>query len=78
MTQIRLDATLKERLGNLTSRLELCNELGEVIGYFVPSAGRECPEGVSLDIPYSPEEIAASRALKTGKPLEEILARLGL
>lgn len=78
MTQIQLDATLKERLGDLTTRLEVCNERGEVIGNFVPSAGRERELSTLVEPTCTPEELAAWRADRTGKPLEEILQRLGL
>lgn len=78
MTRITMDESLQEKLGSLTARVEVCNERGETLGYFIPGRGRERPIGTPAEPPYSEAEIAASRAVRTGKPLEEILSRLGL
>lgn len=78
MTRITLDQALQEKIGALTTPVEVCDERGETLGYFVPGLGRERPDGTPADPPYTAAEIAASRANRTGKPLEEILSRLGL
>lgn len=78
MTRIMVDEVLRAKLGELTSQVELCGAHGETLGYFIPAAGRERPDKPPVEIPYTAEEIASSRAVRTGKPLEEILGRLGL
>lgn len=77
MTRITLDSALKAKLGDLTGRVAVCDERGELVGYFVPGPGRE--RRTPADEPsYTVEQLAAWRATRAGKPLEEILSRLGL
>jgi hypothetical protein len=78
MTRITLDSALRDRLGNITEQIELCNESGETLGYFIPGPGRSRQGGGQFEPPYTAEEIAASRKVRTGRTLDEILKDVGL
>jgi hypothetical protein len=49
MTRIRVDAALRQKLGGLTSEVELCDEAGNVLAKVVP-----VPEQVIWD-PLTPD-----------------------
>jgi hypothetical protein len=77
MTQIKIDESLKQKLGGLDRPVELCDPDGQVLGRFLPEKEyREILYG-SVEIPYSEEEIARRRAERGGCSLEEIWKRLG-
>jgi hypothetical protein len=77
MTQIRVDESLKQKLGGLDEPVELCAPDGRVVGRYLPEEEyREILYG-SVEIPYSEEEIARRRAERGGCTLEEIWKRLG-
>jgi hypothetical protein len=77
MTQIKVDDSLKQKLGGLDAPVELCAEDGRVLGRYLPEHEyREILYG-SVEIPYSEEEIARRRAERGGCTLEEIWKRLG-
>jgi hypothetical protein len=77
VTQIRVDETLKQRLGGLDEPVELCSADGRILGRYLPEEEyREILYG-SVEIPYSEEEIARFRAERGGCSLEEIWKRLG-
>ena len=77
MTQIRVDDSLKQKLGGLDEPVELCGPDGRVLGRYLPEEEyREILYG-SVEIPYSEEEIARRRAERGGCTLAEIWKRLG-
>jgi hypothetical protein len=41
MTRVTVDRALRAKLNNLVERLELCDEAGYVLGYFVPASETE-------------------------------------
>jgi hypothetical protein len=77
MTQIKIDESLKQKLGGLDQSVELCGPDGRVLGRYLPE--KEYHEILygSVEIPYSDEEIARFRAERGGCSLEEIWKRLG-
>ncbi len=70
MTRILLDAKLAGELKAAANALELCDPAGAVVGHFTP-IGK--PKFV---VPFSEEEIEASKKKKGGRPLADILADL--
>jgi hypothetical protein len=76
MTQIRVDESLKQKLGGLNEPVELCSADGQILGRYLPEGEyREILYG-SVEIPFSDEEIARFRAERGGCSLEEIWKRL--
>lgn len=69
MTRIVLDAKLAQQLKH-TSAAELCDPTGEVVGHFMPA------KKPSISIPFTEEEIRASKQKTGGRPLADILADL--
>ncbi len=77
MTQIRVDESLKQKLGGLDEPVELCSADGRIVGRYLPEEEyREILYG-AVEIPYSDEEIARFCAERGGSTLEEIWKRLG-
>jgi hypothetical protein len=78
MEQITVESPVGERLSNSTGQVVVCDVDGRVIGFFSPVKGRPRLEELQLEPPRS---ISATEELRkknrSGKPLEEILARLG-
>lgn len=56
----------------------VCDATGRVLGFFSPLRTPVPVEDLQLESPTPPEEIERRRQNPTGKPLVEILARLGL
>lgn len=77
MTQVIIDRDLRARLLGLLEELELRDEDGELIGHFFPARKGAVRLLPSDNCPYTPEELQRMRNESGGKPLEEILARLG-
>ena len=50
---------------------------GGVLGFFSPTPDRPPLDALQLEPPLSIAEVEALRSVRTGKPLEEILNRLG-
>lgn len=74
MVRVTVDDILREKLNNLASRVELCDESGRVVGYFTPVTDRDLYEGV--DSPTSEEELHRRSQEGGGRPLPEILEDL--
>jgi hypothetical protein len=73
--QVVVESGTGERLAALPDRVMLCDSAGRTIGIFIPLADGQCSD---LDIPLSLAESRELRKGREGKPLEEILSRLGL
>jgi hypothetical protein len=78
MNQITVGSGVVEKFGALTGQAVVCDELGRALGFFSPLAQATPLEELNLDSPLSIEETRALRKDRTGKPLDEILNRLGL
>ena len=55
----------------------MCDEQGRMLGFFSPTPDRPPLDALQLEPPLSIAEVEALRSVRTGKPLEEILNRLG-
>jgi len=78
MHQITVESALVERLGELEGQAVLCDANGRALGFFSPLADRPQVEDLQLEPPLSIAETEELRKVRTGKPLEEILNRLGI
>ena len=75
MTRLTIDPDLKARLGDLTGCLELCDQTGQVLGYFTPVADHSLYEGV--EPPISEEELRQREQETEQYTTSEVLDHLG-
>lgn len=79
MRKIIVDAHVGDSLNNTTEQVVVCDPAGRVIGFFSPLKDRPRLDELQLEPPLSIAETEKLRQQhRTGKPLEEILVRLGL
>ena len=79
MQEITVDSALVEKLGQLPGHAVLCDAEGHALGFFRPIKDRPRVEDLQLEPPISIAETEELRKKeRTGKPLSEILARLGI
>lgn len=70
MTKITIDQETRAKLSGLREHVELCDETGNTIGYFLPT-------GVLKHLsPLPDEEIERRREKRSGRPLRDILREL--
>ncbi|HUY34378.1 MAG TPA: hypothetical protein VMV69_16650 [Pirellulales bacterium] len=73
MTKIILDADTRSKLLNLTQPLDLCDEMGRVLGTFMPLVS---PAEDDYGEPPISEEELRRRAKGPGYTTEEVIAYL--
>jgi hypothetical protein len=78
MQAVTVESTLSVKLEGLSGQAFLCDSEGRVLGAFSPWPERPRLSDLNLEPPSSLEELQELRKVRTGKPLEEILARFGL
>jgi len=78
MQQIAVEPGLGEKLGVLEGQAVLCDANGRALGLFPPLRTSVNVAELQLEPPLSIEETENVRKVRTGKPLEEILNRLGV
>ncbi len=78
MQEVTIESALGAKLEHLDSQTVLCDSDGRVIGLFLPYCDRPKLEDFQLEPPSTIEEINERRKNRSGKPLEEILRRLGV
>ena len=76
--QIVVQPDLSRTLGELTGQTAVCDAQGRVLGFYSPLPEPTPIEKLQLDPPSSIAETEELRKVRTGKPLSEILTRLGL
>jgi hypothetical protein len=77
MQQITVEPSVGQKLIAASEQAVICDEQGHVLGVFSPVAGRPDVEDLQLEPPLSIAQTEELRKNRTGKPLEEILRRLG-
>lgn len=77
MHQITVEPSLGQTLGELAGQAVLCDANGRALGFFSPLRDKMQVNDLQLEPPLSIAEIEERRKVRTGKPLEEILSRLG-
>jgi len=78
MEKIIVESALGEKLAELDGQAVLCDSSGRAIGFFSPLGGCPRADDLRLEPPLSIAEINELRKDRSGKPLEEILNRLGI
>ncbi len=78
MQEIIIDSNLSDKLEELSSQAILCDPDGRVLGFFSPIPDRPRVKELQLEPLLSIAEIEELRKVKHGKPLSEILERLGV
>jgi hypothetical protein len=75
MSPVYLDSQIASLLRNQTGQVELRDPEGNLLGYFLPPAGK--PNGQNdVEIPFTKEELDRAAKQTTGRPLEDILRDL--
>lgn len=77
MHQIIVEAGLSQWLSELPGQTIVCDSSGRALGFFSPFQDRVQVEDLQLEPPLSIAETEELRKIRTGKPLSEILQRLG-
>ena len=70
MNHFRLDAQLASLLQALPEPVKLCDPTGVIVGHFTPVKKGK------YEVPFTDEEISASKQKPGGRPLADILADL--
>ena len=78
MQPITVETSLGEKLAGLDAPAILYDSRGRALGVFSPACGGAPVEEFDLEPPSSIAETEELRKVRTGKPLQEILNRLGL
>ncbi|MCE9554405.1 MAG: hypothetical protein K8T91_13640 [Planctomycetes bacterium] len=78
MDQIIVESALGQKLGELGGQVVLCDSEGRALGFFSPLQEPVRVDELRLEPPLSIAETEELRKVRTGKPLSEILGRLGL
>ena len=77
MQHISVESSVGQKLIAATEQAVICDEHGRVLGFFSPVAGAMDADDLLLEPPLSIAQTEELRKHRTGKPLEEILRRLG-
>jgi hypothetical protein len=78
MQELTVDQAIGSQLGQLAKQTVICDAEGRVLGFFSPLTSHPKLQELQLEPPLSIAETEKLRANKGGKPLSEILARLGI
>lgn len=77
MVRYTLDSETSRRLGAAAQPVELCDDAGRVIGFFLPEGSPRGVPPAGLEVPLGNEEIERRRRSRSGRTLDEILRGLG-
>jgi hypothetical protein len=79
MTKLTINESVRSKLNGLHEEMELCDESGRTLGYFLPPDlhRRFLCAYVESQCPYTGEELQCMRQETGGRSLAEILERLG-
>ena len=78
MQQIRVESALGNQLSALVGQVIVCDAKGRALGVFSPLGEPAQIDDLQLEPLLSIAETEELRKERTGKPLEEILRRLGI
>jgi hypothetical protein len=78
MNQITIQPALGDQLAKVSGEVVVCDSTGRALGFFSPLPETTRIEDLQLEPPLSIAELEELRKVRTGKPLKEILGRLGL
>ena len=77
MQQIAIESSVSSKLALAAEQTVVCDEHGRVLGLFSPIPGAPDISALQLEPLLSISQTEELRKNPTGKPLEEILGRLG-
>lgn len=77
MQQITIESSVSSKLSLAAEQAIVCDEQGRVLGLFSPIPGAPDISALQLEPLLSFSQTEALRKNPTGKPLKEILGRLG-
>lgn len=77
MNRVVLDRSLRERLDDLSTQCEFCDEQGNVVGYFVPATERENLLYAWAQGEFTEDEISRARLESGGQTTADVLKSLG-
>ncbi len=78
MREIKVEPAFAEKLDKLTGQTILSDTQGRALGFFSPLHDHPQVQDMQLEPPLSIAETEELRKVRAGKPLNEILGRLGL
>lgn len=78
LQEIIVETAFGEQLGEVASQVLLCDSQGRALGFFSPLPDQPQVKDLQLEPPLSIAETEELRKEQTGKPLSEILTRLGV
>jgi len=76
MGRIVLDASLRAKFENYDQPIELCDENGNAIGYFMPLSRQAATDGPKKGIPFSDQQLDEFRNAGGGGQLAEFWKRM--
>jgi hypothetical protein len=76
MTKITADPQLRAKLHGFQDLIEVCDENGQVVGFFHPVSQTSGPSRSQTSSPVSDSEIEECRKQQTGRLLADIFADL--
>jgi hypothetical protein len=71
MESINVDPTLSAQLGQFHAGVKICDNNGQVVGYFTPASGLKDQRPIQM--PQSDEELQRRLRETSGRPLKDIL-----
>ncbi len=78
MHEITVEGNLGRQLEQLAGQAVLCDANGRALGLFSPLPDRPPLDQLQLEPPLSIAETQELRKVQVGKPLDQILSRLGI
>ena len=76
MQKVTLDQSLRAKLNGLTTQIELCDDAGQTIGYFLPAEWHRQLLYAWAKAQVTDEELEQARQEPGGSSLAEILEKL--
>ncbi len=77
MTKLSLDQVTAATLARIDGEVELCDESGRTLGYYVAKKPTPTYDELWASCPTPLEELKRRAREETGRPLDEILRELG-
>ena len=79
MSKITLDNDLRAKLNGLSKPLEICDETGQIVGHYLPSAlyKKFVYAALAAECPYNAEDLARMHRETGGRPLAGLWKELG-
>jgi hypothetical protein len=76
MSRVTLDQSLRSKLNDLESQTEICDEAGQIVGYYVPATWHRKMLYAWAKIQFTDDELEMARQQAGGRSLSAILADL--